>query len=196
MKIKHIFPIAIGLIFVFFACKKEPVFNGEHDPEVIKNYHNEAAAVSMMDSLASVNFIAKQKLTEIYELSSLYSSNSGDSIMKGILYPQMRGYFLENDSVNIAKILYEMDSLKVHFIEINGLDYPQSDSLDIDSVKVVNYGVRYYSADRKLIDSLRKSAAFILKKEPKKFKHEFIFYFTDLNSDQEANDTISSPVTQ
>jgi len=196
MKIKHFFPIAIGLIFIFFACKKEPTFNGEHDPEVIKNYHNQATPASKMDSLASVNFIAKQKLTEIYELSSLYSSNAEDSILKGILFPQLQSYFLEKDSVNISKILNEMDSLKVHFVEISGLDYPQPDSLNIDSVKVVHYGVKYYSADKKLIDSLLKSAAFILKKEPKKFKHEFVFYFTDLNSPQSVKDTILSPVMQ
>ncbi len=196
MKIKHFFPIAIGLIFVIFACKKEPIFNGEHDPEVIKNYHNQATPVSKMDSLASINFITKQKLTEIYELSSLYSSNSGDSILKGILFPQLQSYFLENDSLNISKILNEMDSLKVHFVEINGLNYPQSDSINIDSMKSVNYEVKYYSADKKLIDSLKKSANFILKKEPKKFKHEFIFFFTDLNSNQEVKDTISSAVTQ
>lgn len=196
MKIKHFFPAAIGLVFIFFACKKEPVFNGQHDPEVIKNYHNEAARVSKMDSLTSIDFITKQKLTEIYELSSLYSSNPEDSILKGILFPQLQSYFLEEDSMNIPKILNEMDSLNVHFVEISGLDYPKSDSLKRDSLKVVNYEIKYYSADRKLIDSLRKSAAFILKKEPKKFKHEFIFYFTDLNSNQPEKDTISSPVTQ
>lgn len=196
MKIKHFLIPVVGLIFIFFACKKEPTFNGEHDPEVIKNYHNQATPASKMDSLASVNFIAKQKLTEVYELSSLYSSNAGDTILKGILFPQLQSYFLEKDSANIPRILNEMDSLKVHFVEINGLDYPEPDSLNMDSVKVVNYSIKYYSSDKKLIDSLRKSAAFILKKEPKKFKHEFIFYFTDLNSAQSVKDTISSPVTQ
>ena len=195
MKIKHFFPIVIGLIFVFFACKKEPVFNGAHDPDVIKNYHNQATPVSKMDSLASINFITKQKLTEIYELTSLYASNPGDSILKEILYPQIQSYFFEIDSLNINRLFKEMDSLKVSFVEINDVKLP-NDSIISDSVRWVDYGVKYYSSDKKLIDSLRKSAAFILKKEPKKFKNEFIFYFTDLNSPQTKNDTISSPVTQ
>jgi hypothetical protein len=195
MKIRQYLPLILGLIFVFFACKKEPVFNGSHDPEVIKSYRNEATPVSMMDSLSSVNFIAKQKLKEVYELASFYSSNKNDSILKDRLYPQIQSYFSENDSLKISQLLSEMDSLKVNFVEINNVNLP-NDSIISDSVRLVNYGVKYYSSNKKLIDSIQKSAQFILKKEPKKFKHEFIFYFNNLNAVQEENDTISNGVTQ
>jgi len=195
MRIKHSIFFALGLIFVLFACKKEPTFNGNHDPEVIKNYRNVATPVSKRDSLSSVSFIAKQKLTEIYELTSLYSSNPDDSILKEILYPQIQSYFLESDSLNINRLLNEMDSLKVNFVEINNVNLP-NDSIISDSIRVVNYGVKYYSSNRKLIDSIQKSAQFILQKEPRKFKHEFIFYFNDLNLIQEENDTIPNGVTQ
>jgi len=195
MKIRFLFVFLTALVFVW-SCKHEPVFQGEHDPEVIKTYRNNSTPVSKMDSLASVNFITKQKLTEVYELMSLYSVNQNDSVMRNILFPQIESYFQEKDSLNIQRLLKEMDSLKVSYAEIRGLDLSKNDSLIPDSIRNVNYWVRYYSKDKKLIDSLPKSAKYILKKEPKKFKHEFVFYFEDLNDVQETKDTISSGVTQ
>ncbi|MGB6092727.1 MAG: hypothetical protein WBF83_03105 [Moheibacter sp.] len=195
MKIRFLFVSLTALAFVW-SCKHEPVFQGEHDPEMIKTYRNNSTPVSKMDSLASVNFITKQKLTEVYELISLYSVNQNDSVMRNILFPQIKSYFQEKDSLNIQRLLKEMDSLKVSYTEIRGLDLSKKDSLIPDSIRNVNYWVRYYSKDKKLIDSLPKSAKYILKKEPKKFKHEFVFYFEDLNDVQEAKDTISSGVTQ
>lgn len=197
MKIKSFIQLLIGFVFVVWSCKNETTYQGKHDPDVIKTYRNNSTPVSKMDSLASVNFITKQKLTELYELMSLYSSNPSDSLLREILYPQIQSYFLANDSTNIVRLLNEMDSLKVNFVEINQLKLLEKDSLMPDSVKSMNYSVRYFSKNKKLIDSIQKSATYILKKEPKKFKHEFIFYFSDLNSVQKASkDTISSPVTQ
>jgi len=195
MKIRFLFVFLTALVFVW-SCRHEPVFQGEHDPEVIKTYRNNSTPVSKMDSLASVNFITKQKLTEVYELMSLYSVNLNDSVMRNILFPQIESYFQEKDSLNIQRLLKEMDSLKVNYTEIRGLDLSKKDSLIPDSIRNVNYWVRYYSKDKKLIDSLPKSAKYILRKEPKKFKHEFVFYFEDLNDLQETKDTISSGVTQ
>lgn len=184
------------LIFFIWSCKPEPTFQGEHDPEVIKTYKNNATSVSLMDSLSSVSVITSQKLTEIYELSSLYASNSQDSLMREILLPQIKSYFLENDSLIIGGLINEMDSLEVNFVEINQLDLSEVDSLQADSVRIVNYDVRYFSKDRKLIGTEKKTAKYVLKKEPKKFKHEFVFYFLDLVPRQEENDTIPSSVTQ
>ncbi|NLN33527.1 MAG: hypothetical protein GX159_08030 [Flavobacteriaceae bacterium] len=196
MKVKLLIILILGFGFFVSSCKNETTFQGNHDPEVIKTYKNQSTAVSRMDSLASVNFITRQKLTEVYELSSLYSSNPNDSLLREILYPQMQSYFLKNDSVEIRTILSELDSLRVHFVEIGNLRLNKKDSLRPDSVKLVDYSVRYFSQDKKLIDSLQKTAQYILKKEPKKFKHEFIFYFNDLSTPQVENDTISSGVTQ
>jgi hypothetical protein len=196
MKIKSLIILVMGLIFVVWSCKDEPTYKGKHDPEMIKTYRNDATSAAKMDSLASIGFITKQKLIELYELSSLYSSNQGDSLMREILLPQIHSYFLPKDSVNFAKILKEMDSLQVHYVELSKLDFPDSDSLIADSVRQVNYTMNYFSKDKKLIDSFEKSAEFILKKEPKKFKHEFSFYFQNLMDFQGVKDTISSGVTQ
>lgn len=196
MKLKSVMQLMLGLVFMLWACKDEKTFQGKHDPDVIKTYHNNSTPASRMDSLSSVNFITKQKLTEVYELASLYSTNQGDSLMLEILYPQIKSYFLENDSLILKNFINEMDSLKVHYVEIRGLNLSEKDSLIPDSVRSVDYSVYYYSKNKKLIDSLPKSANYILKKEPKKFKNEFIFYFTGLNSAHEVKDTISSDVTQ
>ncbi|MFA7686602.1 MAG: hypothetical protein WCY25_01925 [Moheibacter sp.] len=196
MKINRFLPVAACMVFLFCACKKEAFFGGEHDPEVIKNYRNQSASVSKMDSVASVNFITKQKLLEVYELSVLNYSNQNDSILGEVLHSQLAGYFLETDTVNIPKLMSEIDSLKARFVEIRHSDGVENDTLTENSLMKINYWVKYYSANKKLIDSLPKTAEFILKKEPKKFKHEFTFYFTDLNLPQTPKDTIESPVTQ
>lgn len=195
MKAKSFISILICLIFVAVACKKEQFFGGEHDPEVIKNYKNETASVSM-DSIASINFITKQKLLEVYELSLLYSSKQNDSILKDVLHSQLASYFLKTDTISIPLVLKEMDSLQAKFIELRHFKDVESDSLTADSIRKIDYWVRYYSADKKLIDSLQKTAEFILKKEPKKFKNEFTFYFTNLNLTKNQKDINSSPVTQ
>ena len=197
MKIKTFIQLLLGFVFVVWSCKNETTYQGNHDPDVIKTYRNNSTPVSKMDSLASVNFITKQKLTELYELLSLYSSNPSDSLLREILFPQIQSYFLANDSINIVRLLNEMDSLNVNYVEVNQLKLLEKDSLMPDSVKSMNYSVRYFSKNKKLIDSIQKSATYILKKEPKKFKHEFVFYFSDLNNVQRTpKDTISSPVTQ
>lgn len=196
MKAKRFISVLFCLIFVAIACKKEQFFDGKHDPEVIKNYKNESAPVSKMDSIASINFITKQKLLEVYELSLLYSSKQNDSILKDLLHSQLGSYFLESDTLSIPKMLKEIDSLQAKFIEIRHYEDVESDSITDDSVRKIDYWVKYYSADKKLIDSLERTAEFILKKEPKKFKHEFTFYFKDLNLPKNQKDTISAPVTQ
>lgn len=195
MKFNPFLILLIGLTLIW-ACKQEPFFNGEHNPEVIKTYKNNSTPASKMDSLESVNFITKQKLVELYELVSLYSVNERDSVMRNILFPQIKSYFQEKDTINIPRLLIEMDSLKVNFVEIKGLDLSKKDSLIPDSIRSVNYWVRYYSKNRKLIDSLPKTAKYILKREPRKFKHEFIFYFEDLNNFHESKENIPSGVTK
>lgn len=196
MKANRFISILVCLIFVAIACKKEQTYVGEHDPEVIKNYKNQSTPASKMDSISSINFITKQKLLEVYELSLLYSSKQNDSILRDLLRSQLEGYFLESDSVNIPKMMKEIDSLQAKFVEIKHFEDVESDSITDKSIRKIDYWVKYYSADKKLIDSLEKTAEFILKKEPKKFKHEFTFYFTDLNLPQNQKDTISSRVTQ
>lgn len=196
MKIKHFIQIIIGLLFILWSCKDDKTFQGNHDPDVIKTYHNNSTPFSKMDSLSSVNFITKQKLTELYELASLYSSNQNDSLMLDILFPQIQSYFLGNDTITISKLMREIDSLQVYYVEINSMEFAEKDTLTPDSMRMVNYNVLYYNKNKKLIENLPKTAQYILKKEPKKFKNEFIFYFTGLEPFQEVKDTMDLGVTQ
>lgn len=194
MKVKHFISVLVCVIFVAVGCKKDQFFGGDHDPEVIKNYRNQSSTVSKMDSLTSINHITRQKLLEVYELSLLYSSKQNDSILKDLLYSQLSGYFLDSDSVSIPKLMKEIDSLGARFVEVKNYEDVESDSITDDSIRKIDYWVKYYSDDKKLIDSISKTAEFILKKEPKKFKHEFTFYFTNLDLIQK--DVIPASLTQ
>lgn len=196
MKIKSFMQYALALIFILWSCKDKNTYQGNHDPDVIKTYHNSSTSALKMDSLSSVNFITKQKLTELYELSSLFSANYNDSLMREILFPQIESYFLAGDSIQIFKLLKEMDSLKVHYVEVSDLNLAVKDSILPDSLQQLNYKLRYFSQDKRLIHTFDKKARFILKKEPKKFKHEFVFYFTDLFPEPEVKDSIPDGVTQ
>lgn len=197
MKINKIYiiPWIVTFLLLSIACKNEPTFGGEHDVEVIKNYRNESTKVSKIDSLTSINIITKQKLLEVYELSLLYNNNIKDSILSDLFQSQLNTYFLENDSVSISKITHEMDSLKVKYVEIAQLSEIQVDTISEIGTKKVNYWVKYYGENKKLIDSMEKTADFLLEKQPKKFKHEFTFYFSDINKSP-VKDTIPTGVTQ
>lgn len=190
MKVKTLLQLLTGLLFILWSCKDETTFQGKHDPEVIKTYRNDVTSGTKMDSLSSVNLITKQKLTELYELSSLFITKNNDSLMRDILFPQIQSYFLNNDSLQIAGLLHEMDSLSVYYVEVRNVNLIEKDSISPDSVRLADFSIRYYSKDKKLIDSIKKTASYILKKEPKKFKHEFIFYFLNLQSYTELNDSL------
>src|SRR5690625_7334920 len=82
MKVKSYIIILIGIIFILGSCKNDKIFQGEHDPEVIKTYRNQPTGMSKMDSIESVNYITRQKIIEIYELTSLYTVNQNDSLMR------------------------------------------------------------------------------------------------------------------
>lgn len=190
MKVKNLLQFVIGCIFILWSCKDDTTFQGKHDPEVIKTYRNDTTSGTKMDSLSSINLITKQKLTEIYELSSLFTTKYNDSLMQDILFSQIKSYFLDNDSLQIHKLLQEMDSLKVFYVEVRNVNPIEKDSITPDSMRLADFSIRYYSKDKKLIDSIKKSAKYILKKEPKKFKHEFIFYFLDLQTLAEKEDSL------
>lgn len=195
----------IGLFLIFFicivACKKSNLYDGNPDPEVIKNYRNEMpASVSKMDSLEAINFITKQKLLEVYEISALLSSSDkNDSILKEILISQLETYFLESDTINIPYLLAEADSLKVNYAKVSKIEEILNESIVIDSAYQAKYTVDYFSKEKKLISSIDKTAEFTLRKEesPEEFKDVFKFYFISLNKlNYPINDTVSSGVTQ
>src|SRR5690554_1916520 len=165
MKVKTLLQLLTGLLFIFWSCKDEATFQGKHDPEVIKTYRNDVTTGTKMDSLSSVNLITKQKLTELYELSSLFITKNNDSLMRDILFPQIQSYFLNNDSLQIAGLLHEMDSLSVYYVEVRNVNLIEKDSISPDSVRLADFSIRYYSKDKKLIDSIKKTASYILKKE-------------------------------
>ncbi len=179
----------------FTSCKKEPTYNGEYNPEVIKGYKNEASTIgNKMDSIEAVNFIVKQKLREFYELSALAAMKK-DSTLNHLLLNQLKTYFPLNDTTEVQQLLNELALKKVNFTTISKFEMMTQDSILPDSIKRVNYVVDYFSADRKLLESKNKTGLFVIKKAPVKFKREFKFYFQTLE-ERSPNDTIPVGITQ
>jgi hypothetical protein len=66
-----------------------------------------------MDSAQAISFITKQKIQELFDLSTLYTSGNRDTEIDSVIYAQMKSYFAESDSNQLKPILNQLDSFKV-----------------------------------------------------------------------------------
>ncbi|WP_313374875.1 hypothetical protein [Chishuiella sp.] len=183
--------------WILFSCKDEK-YHGDYNPETIKGYKNESSTVSSkMDSVEAINFITKQKLRELFELSAL-ASNSNDTVVDSMLRDQLLTYFPEKDTTEVFSLLRDLSAKKVTYTSITKFSILPKDSLTEDSVRQVAYTVNYFNSDKKLIETNNNIGLFVLKKEPIQFKREFKFYFTRLNekTDSIQKDSIASGVIQ
>ena len=92
------------ILFVAFSCTKE---NSEiSDLQKVRNNNNEKTyPVTKMDSAQAITFITKQKIQELLDLSTLYTSGNRDTEIDSVIYAQMQSYFVENDSTKLKPIL-------------------------------------------------------------------------------------------
>lgn len=186
------------LICIVYSCKNDTTYNGDYNPDVIKEYRNEASTLNTkMDSVEAINAISKQKLREFYELSALASSNN-DSVMQDILVTQLRSYFSKEETPEVDSLLVYLRKKNVQIISIAKFNILQNDSLTADTIKRADYTLNLFNKDKNLIESVNRTSVFVLKQEPIKFKREFKFYFKTLNfiSDSVQKENISSGVTQ
>ena len=180
----------ISIILILFSCKNESTYNGDYNPEEIKEYKNDNASLTnKMDSAQAVDFISTQKLRELYELSTL-AANTNDSVLSEMLWGQLKSYFPKKDTVEILSILQDLKTKKVKFASIENIKSEPKDSLTIDTIKRVQYTVNYYAADKKLIETNNRTSVLVLRKDPQQFQREFKFYFKTLD-DLVVKDSIS-----
>lgn len=196
-KIAQFSALLLLSVWILLSCKDEK-YKGDYNPDTIKGYKNEAATVSSkMDSVEAVNFITKQKLRELYELSAL-ASNSNDTVLNSLLKDQLLTYFPKKDTTEIFSLLRDLSSKKVTYTSVTKFKILAKDSITPDSIKKVAYSINYFNEDKKLIESNDRIGVFVLKQEPIQFKREFKFYFTSLNESDtiQVNDSIPSGETQ
>src|SRR5690606_39545147 len=111
-KINNLMFAYLALILMLFSCTKEqPEMS---DLEKIRNNTNQKSyPVTKMDSAQAISLITKQKIQELFDLSTLYTSGNRDTEIDSIIYSQMNSYFLESDSTKLLPLLKQLDSFKV-----------------------------------------------------------------------------------
>ncbi|MFV0174617.1 hypothetical protein OBK14_09935 [Empedobacter falsenii] len=196
-KVVHFSIILLMSVWIIFSCKDDK-YKGDYNPEAIKGYKNEASTVSSkMDSVEAVNFIAKQKLREFYELSAL-ASNTSDTVVDSLLRDQLLSYFPKKDTTEIYALLRDLADKKVTITSVSKFAILPQDSVTPDSVKRIAYSVNYFNSNKKLIETNNRTGIFVIKHKPIQFKREFKFYFRTLNDKKDSiqKDSIPSGVIQ
>lgn len=94
-----------------FSCNKKT------EPSDLQKLRNNTNAktypVNKMDSLESITAITQQKVQELLDLSTLYTSGNRDTEIDSVIYAQMEGYFIKPDSSKLKALFQNLDSLKV-----------------------------------------------------------------------------------
>lgn len=166
--------IIAGLI----SCNKK--YEGEDNSlETIRNANNKVTYTkSSLDSLQAINLITSQKVQDLLDLSTLYTSGNKDTEIDSVIYTQMQAHFMTKDSNNLKPLLKEMDSLKVRFAKVNNLKTTKS-VVEKDTLDFANFDVEYYDKKRTYITTVNRKAQYMLKASPVKFQKEFKFYFNN-----------------
>lgn len=187
----------IWFLFVLFltviSCKKEtPEVS---DLEKVRNNNNQKTyPVTKMDSVQAISFITKQKIQELLDLSSLYTSGNRDTEIDSVIYEQMKSYFAERDSDKLQPLLKQLDSFKVKTAKVGDIEV-KKEIKGNDTLDFARFSVEYFDKKDRYIGRFEKNAQYILKLSPVKFKKEFKFYFVEFDVKPEK-DSISVGVTK
>lgn len=145
--------------------------------ETIRNANNRKTySQAKLDSVQAINTITKQKVQDLLDLSTLYTSGNKDTEIDSVIYTQMQAHFLTKDSNNLKPLLKEMDSLKVRFVKVNKLNTSKIVN-EKDTLDFATFDVEYYNQKKNYITTVSRKAQYVLKASPIKFKKEFKFYF-------------------
>lgn len=174
-KINRLLFACLALALVLVACTKEqPEMS---DLEKIRNNTNTVSyPVTKMDSAQAISVITKQKIQELLDLSTLYTSGNRDTEIDSVIYAQMKSYFIEDDSAKLSPILNQLDSLKVKTAKVGNIAVSK-EIVGADTLDFARFNVEYFDQKNRSIGSFEKNAQYMLKPYPVKFKKEFKFYF-------------------
>lgn len=164
------------------------------DLDKLRNSTNQKSyPATKMDSAQAIQFITKQKIQELLDLSALYTSGNQDTEIDSVIYTQMQNYFEKPDSTKLFPILRELDTLNVKSIKVSNIEIFDK-IFHKDTLNFAKYHVEYFDKNSKLIGNFQRNAQYTLKPNPVKFKKEFKFYFVDFAP--VLKDSISSGVTK
>lgn len=180
-------------VLIFGACTQDkPEMS---DLEKIRNNNNKSSyPVNKMDSAQAIAQITKQKIQELLDLSTLYTSGNRDTEIDSVIYSQMKSYFIEDDSAKLQRILQELDSFNVNAAKVGNIAVSKvvvgSDTLDF-----AKFAVEYFDEANRSIGIFERNAQYVLKPSPVKFKKEFKFYFVNFDG-LPVKDSTSMGVTR
>lgn len=190
----NIILFAVSILMVILSCK-ETKNHEMSDLEKLRNNSNRASyPATKMDSAQAIQFITKQKIQELLDLSALYVSGNRDTEIDSVIYTQMNGYFHKPDSLTFRPLLKEMESLQVKTAKVNSLEVYKR-TFGKDTLDFAKFNVEYFGNSRNSLGTYDRNAQYILISAPKQFKKEFRFYFLNFYMPP-PNDSILSPVTK
>ncbi|WP_100076465.1 hypothetical protein [Chryseobacterium camelliae] len=194
MKINNNFLLFAILVCSLLACTKKTTEVSDLDK--LRNSNNKASYPAVqMDSAQAINFITRQKVQELLDLSTLYLSGNRKTEIDSVIYSQMESYFHKPDSLTFNRLFRELDSLKVKTAKVKSLevykDYYKEDTLDF-----ARFDVEYFDDKNRSLGNYEKNAQYILVSKPIQFKKEFKFYFLNFYAPPLKKDTTSVGVTR
>lgn len=191
-KITNLFSILLAALLLFISCKKHT--ETVSDLDTLRNNSNKKSyPITTMDSVEAINYITKQKVQELLDLSTLYSNGNKNTEIDTVIYNQMQSYFAEPDSSNLSTLIQELQNLRVKKAKVNDLN-TEKRVMNNDTLDFAKFHVEYFDKANKSLGKFTKEAQYTLQLAPVRFKKEFKFYF--INFDQPINDTTSIGVTK
>lgn len=176
----------LAVLLLATACKKTEEMS---DLDKIRNSTNRKSyPVTKMDSAQAIQFITKQKIQELFDLSTLYTSGNRDTEIDSVIYAQMQNYFEKADSSKLAPLLQQLDSFKVKSAKVGNIEVFNK-IRGKDTLDFAKFSVEYFDQRKQSLGIFNKNARYILKQYPVKFKKEFKFYFVDFDIALEKDST-------
>jgi hypothetical protein len=177
------------LIFVAIACNKKTEEKSDLDKLRASN-NKKSYPAAKMDSAQAIQFITKQKIQELFDLSTLYTSGNRDTEIDSVIYVQMKGYFENPDSLKLKPILKQLDSFKVKTAKVENIEVSKKIK-GKDTLNFAKFNVEYFDRNNRFLGNFEKTAQYTLKPSHIKFKKEFKFYFVNVDV-KHPKDSISA----